>query len=119
MQSTTTSVDAYMAELPPERSAAIHKLRELCQKYLVNHEEGMAYGMPTYWRNGASEVAFASQKNYISLYITREEAQAVGKPQLEGKKGINCGKGCFRYTKPENIDYSVVEEMLKTTAALG
>lgn len=30
-------------------------------------------------------------------------------------KGVSFGKGCIRYSKPEKIDFRVVEMMLKAT----
>lgn len=116
MQSDVTTVDAYIAEAPPDRVDALNRLRAMCREILVGYDEMMEYGMPAYGRPGEPDgVAFASQKHYISLYITKQDAAAVGKPLLEGKRGISFGKGCFRYSKPEHIDYDVVEAMLKAT----
>jgi uncharacterized protein YdhG (YjbR/CyaY superfamily) len=115
MQSKAETVDEYLAEVPPERRAALEHIRALCLKHLVGYTEAMGYGMPGYDRDGQGEVGFASQKNYISLYITKEEAAAVGKAKIEGRRGVSYGKGCFRFTKPEHIDFDVVEEMLKAT----
>jgi len=116
MQSQAANVDEYIAEAPPERIAALNKLREMCLEHLVGFDEMMEYGMPAYGRPGDPDgVAFASQKQYISLYITKQDAAAVGKPLLEGKRGVSFGKGCFRFSRPEHIDYNVVEAMLKAT----
>ena len=30
-------------------------------------------------------------------------------------KGVSLGKGCIRYSRPEKIDFQVVEMMLKAT----
>jgi hypothetical protein len=54
-------------------------------------------------------VAFASQKNYISLYILKEE---VLNKHREALAHLNLGKGCIRYRKPEQIDFTVVEKLL-------
>jgi len=115
MQSKATTVDEYMNEVPPERKAALERLRELCLATLTGYTEAMGYGMPGYIRDGQGEVGFASQKNYISLYITKLEAAKVGKTKIEGRRGVSYGKGCFRFTKPEHIDFAVVEEMLQAT----
>lgn len=117
MQSKATTVDEYMAEVPAERRDALERLRALCVTTLAGYTEAMGYGMPGYIRDGQGEVGFASQKNYISLYITKLEAAEVGKAKIEGRKGVSYGKGCFRFTKPEHIDFDIVEEMLKATVA--
>jgi len=114
MQSKAESVDAYLVEVPAERKETLTKLRELCRTTLNGFDESMEYGMPSYSRNGEVEVAFASQKNYISLYILKQEVMEAHKKQVAGK-GISFGKGCIRYSKPEKIEFKIVEEMLVAT----
>ncbi|HET9588172.1 MAG TPA: DUF1801 domain-containing protein, partial [Anaerolineales bacterium] len=89
-------------------------LRALCQKHLMGFTEGMAYGGPTYSRDGEVEVGFASQKNFIGLYILRTDVMNAHKEQLK-TKGVSPGKGVIRYSKPEKIDFNVVESMLRAT----
>ena len=100
--------------MPAERKAALTKLRELCCTLLKGFEETMMYGMPGYVRNGEVEVGFASQKNFISLYILRTDVMNSYRDLLK-VKGVSLGKGCIRYSKPEKIDFKVVEMMLKAT----
>ncbi|HLE56888.1 MAG TPA: DUF1801 domain-containing protein [Rhodothermia bacterium] len=92
------------------------KLRDLCRATLTGFEESMAYGGPSYSRNGEVEVGFASQKNFIGLYILRTDVMKTHRDQLKGK-GVSIGKGAIRYSKPEKIDFGVVEKMLRATQA--
>lgn len=112
MQSQTTDVDAYIAEAPAPRRQALVALRDLCRQLLTGFEESMAYGMPGYARDGVVEVGFASQKNYISLYILRQDALETQRPFLTG---LSVGKGCIRYSRPDKIDFAVVEKLLVAT----
>ena len=114
MQSTARTVNAYIKEAPAARQEALNHLRELCRTLLTDFKESMAYGMPGYSRNGVLEVAFASQKNFISLYILRTDVMLAHR-YLLNVPGITFGKGCIRYSKPEKIDYKVVEKMLRAT----
>ena len=114
MQSSAKTVTAYLKEVPPERKAALTKLRDLCRAELTDFEEAMEYGGPTYSRGGEVEVGFASQKNFIGLYILRTDVMKTHKDQLKGK-GVSIGKGAIRYSKPERIDFKVVESMLRAT----
>jgi len=111
MQSEAKSVDEYLEEVPAERKEALAKLRDLCRSALKGFDERMDYGMPGYARDGVVEVGFASQKKTISLYILKQEVMEAYKPQLIGK-GVSFGKGCIRYSKPERIDFELVEAML-------
>lgn len=112
MQSKAQDVATYIAEAPPERQTALARLRALCLETLPGYEERMEYGMPGYARSGVVEVAFASQKQYISLYILKQEVLDAHRGEL---RGIDLGKGCIRYRKPEQIDFDVVEKLLVGT----
>ena len=114
MQSTAKNVTEYLKESPSERKAALTQLRRLCRASLKGFQESMMYGMPVYTRNGEAEVRFASQKNFIALYILKTDVMDAHRNLLK-VKGISLGKGCIRYSKPEKIDFKVVEMMLKAT----
>ena len=114
MKSTAADVPAYIAEVPAERQAAIKKLRTLCRKIFAGHEECLDYGMPCYKRDGVIRAAFASQKGYIALYGCGK----VLTPEMKAKlTGANCGKGCIRFANPKNMDFAVIEELLRGKAA--
>lgn len=117
MQSDAATVSEYLEEVPEERTTALVQIRKLCQEYLIDFEESMQYGMPSYSRDGTVEVAFASQKNNISLYILRTD---VLNPYRDQFAASAIGKGCIRYHNPEKIDFNMVQEMLaKTNESTG
>ena len=112
MQSKAVDAATYIAEAPPERQAALARLRALCLATLTGYDELMGYGMPGYVRDGIVEVGFASQKQYISLYILKKEVLDAHREELQG---IDMGKGCIRYRRPEQIDFDVVKKLLVGT----
>jgi uncharacterized protein YdhG (YjbR/CyaY superfamily) len=112
MQSTATNVAAYLDEVTDSRRDTLTALRDLCVKCLVGYKEGMDYGMPSYKKNGTIEVGFASQKNYISLYILKKSVIDAHRAELAG---ANVGKGCIRYSRPEKLDFIVIEKLLLAT----
>lgn len=116
MQSKAKDVTTYIEEAPAERQEALTRLRDLCRDLLMGFEETMDYGGPSYKRNGVVEMGFASQKHFIGLYILRTDVMNAHKDQLKGK-GVSTGKGAIRYSKPERIDFGVVESMLRGTLA--
>ena len=61
MQSKAKDVTTYIEEAPAERREALTRLRDLCRAILLDFEETMEYGGPSYRRNGEVEVGFASQ----------------------------------------------------------
>ena len=112
MQSQAADVPTYLGEIPPDRRAALTRLRELCLRILVGYEESMEYGMPSYKQKGVMQVAFASQKNHIALYILKQDVVNLYRDAL---KGASIGKGCIKYAKPEKLDWQVIEQLLKDT----
>ncbi len=112
MQSNLKTVDLYLETVPQERMAAMHQLRAYCKKHLKGFEEAMEYGIPSYKRNGIAEVAFNSQKNYISLYILNKSVLDQYRSNLTG---LPVGKGCIRYSRPEKIDFDIVQKLLTGT----
>jgi uncharacterized protein YdhG (YjbR/CyaY superfamily) len=117
MHSDAATVSAYLDEVPEDRLPALIQIRSLCQQHLAEFEESMQYGMPSYSRNGTVEVAFASQKNNIALYILRTD---VLNPYRDQFSASSIGKGCIRYHNPDKINFDMVEELLiKTNASTG
>ena len=111
MQSKAADVAAYLDEVPGSRRPTLEALRDLCRRCLVGHDEGIAYGMPTYSKDGKLSVAFASQKNYISLYVD----PAIVEIHREQLTGASIGKSCIRFSKPEKLDLAVIEKLLMAT----
>jgi uncharacterized protein YdhG (YjbR/CyaY superfamily) len=114
MQSKARDVTTYINEAPADRRDALVRLRELYLAELDGFEETMDYGGPSYKRNGVVEVGFASQKNFIGLYILRTDVMNAHRDLLKGR-GVSIGKGAIRYSKPERINFKVVESMLRGT----
>ncbi len=84
----------------------------LCLDTLIDYDEAMEYGMPCYKKNGTVEVAFASQKRYIALYILKQTVIDAYRGELGG---LSVGKGCIRYPKPDKVDFTVITKLLRAT----
>jgi uncharacterized protein YdhG (YjbR/CyaY superfamily) len=112
MQSSAKSVPGYLKEIPENRKDAITALRKLCLELLKGYRETMQYGMPCYSRNGVGEVGFASQRNYVSIYILKQDVLGKYRARLQG---ASVGKCCIRYSNPERIDFGLIREMLSDT----
>jgi uncharacterized protein YdhG (YjbR/CyaY superfamily) len=112
MQSTASTVDEYLKEVPPDRLAALQEIRRLCRKHLRGYEESMVYGGPGYSRAGVVEVGFASQKNNIALYILRKDVLDAYRAEFPPST-VSKGRICYR--NPAKIDFEIVEKMLIAT----
>lgn len=114
MQSDSPDVDSYLKEVPEARKSALERIRAICLETLEGYEESMRYGMPSYEKDGVVEVAFASQKAYIALYVLKKEVLDRFRPALAK---ANLGKGCIRFSNPSKIDFDVVRQLLAASAA--
>jgi uncharacterized protein YdhG (YjbR/CyaY superfamily) len=114
VRSDSDDVDGYLALVPTERRAVLSRLRDVCRDLLPGFEESMSYGMPAYSRDGSTEIGWASQKRYISLYVLRGDV-------LDGHRGqlahLSIGKGCIRYRNPADVDFAVIRSILSAVAA--
>jgi hypothetical protein len=72
----------------------------------------MAYGMPSYGRNGRVAVSFAKQARYLSVYVLNQNVFEAHRGALAG---LSLGKGCIRYRRPDQIDWDVVSSLLVAT----
>ena len=115
MISKAVDVDTYMAGVPGDRKGALETLRALCRKTHPRHDEVIEYGMPSYRRGGKVELAFASQKQYIALYVMHPGLVDRYREQFPKAK---IGKGCIRFTKPEHIDFQLIGQLLKEASRL-
>ena len=117
VQSRAAAVDDWFAEVDPGREAALRAVRAIALKHFGLVAERMSYGMPAYQRpdDDAPVFAFNSQKQYISLYVSTR----VHPLYEEELKGLDAGKSCIRFRKPEQIDLSLVDRMLADSAKLS
>ena len=114
VRSDANDVDTYLAQVPEGRRAVLTEMRDVCRRLLAGLAESMSYGMPSYSRDGIAEIAWASQKRYISLYVMRADVLDAHRGQLAG---LDVGKGCIRYRSAAAVDFAVVNSMLTAVAA--
>ncbi len=132
MNSDATTVDDYLGELDPTRKASVAAVREVILENLPDgYEEIMQYGMisyivpttilaETYNGQPLMYAALASQKRYMSLYLTNvysDEGSAEWfreRYAASGKK-LNMGKSCVRFRKLEELPLDVVGEAIALT----
>ncbi len=132
MQSTATTVSAYLEEIPEERKDALKKLRETILKNIPKgFVEQMTYGMIGYvvphsiYPNGyhctpelpLPFISFASQKNFIALYHMGIYANPellnwfVTEYPKHSTQKLDMGKSCIRFKKANQIPFELIAEL--------
>lgn len=132
MQSTATTVSAYLEEIPEERKDALKKLRETILKNIPKgFVEQMTYGMIGYvvphsiYPNGyhctpelpLPFMSFASQKNFIAVYHMGIYANPellnwfVAEYPKHSTQKLDMGKSCIRFKKANQIPFELIAEL--------
>ena len=130
MHSDATTVDEYLASLPPERREAMEQVRSVI---LANLPTGIvetmnwgmiAYEVPlatypdTYNGQPLAYAALASQKNYMSVYLMAIYGSDDLRARFEadyaasGKK-MDMGKSCVRFKKVDDLPLDVIGRAIK------
>ena len=129
VSSQAASVEAYLAELPPQRRDVVASVRDLVNASLPpGYVETMAYGMIAWvvplarladTHNGQplSYVALAAQKNNYALYLACDSMGASADETLRaayakaGRK-LDMGKSCLRFKRREDLFDEAVARLI-------
>lgn len=133
MQSKAATVEQYLAELPPDRRAAISEVRRTILANLgKGFEEGMQYGMIGYYvphalypdgyhcdpRQPLPFACLASQKNHMAVYLMCMYDAGGGCDAFvadwkkTGKK-LDMGKSCIRFRKVEDLALDLIGDVIR------
>jgi hypothetical protein len=131
-QGRARSPEEMIAGLPPERAAAISRVREvilanLPPGYRESMQSGMiGYGIPlerypdTYNGQPLAYAALANQKNHMALYLMSvygnpaEERWFRERYAATGKK-LDMGKACIRFKRLEDLPLDLIGETIART----
>lgn len=123
--SKAKTVEAYLKELPEDRSQVISEVREVILKNLPDgFQETMSWGMisyevplerypETYNKQPLMYMALAAQKNHYAVYSSGVHMDPLGDSWIReefekaGKK-LDMGKSCIRFRKLENVPLEVI-----------
>ena len=129
VSSAAKTVDAYLAELPPERREVVSTVRGVVNAHMPpGYEETMNWGMiswqiplarypDTYNKQPLAYVALAAQKNNYALYLVAVYADGEQERKLRagaasmGKK-LDMGKSCVRFKHPDDLPLAAIGELI-------
>ena len=137
MRSDASSLAEYLAEIPPERLAAIETLRSVVNANLgEGYEEGMQYGMIGWYvphrvypkgyhcdpKQPLPFASLASQKNHMALYLMCLHVHGGDDRRFRerwkaGGRKADFGKACIRFRKIEDLDLDLIAEAIRGVGA--
>ena len=113
MNSNAKTVDEYIDAFSGSNRDLLQQLKRSILDAAPGAVESMKYKMPTY-NIGRDVFAFAIQKNYISVYVNKDDVISKHASRI-GRHSR--GKNCIRYSKPEHVDLSGLAALIN--AAYG
>ena len=132
MQSSSTTPEQYIFDLPDERKAVMNKMRTTILENLPKgFVEEIAYGMIGYVvphemypagyhcspKLSLPFISIASQKNFVALYHMGIYADTklldwfVAEYPKYCKTKLDMGKSCIRFKKMDDIPFNLVAEL--------
>ena len=125
MQRSARSVDEYLANLPPDRRAAIEAVRRVIREHLrPGFEEAIQSGMlsyevplaqlpDTYNGKPLPLACLGSQKHHMALYLMCIYADPALLHRFESEceasgKRLDMGKSCVRFRRVEDLPLEVI-----------
>lgn len=132
VRSPAQTVEAYLAELPPERREVVAAVRRLVLEHLpAGYVESMGWGMvcwgiplarypKTYNGQPLGYAALAAQKSHYSLYLMAVYADSEEERELRaafaraGKK-LDMGKSCVRFRRLEDLEMGALGRAIAST----
>jgi len=107
-------LDAYIASVPPDKRAALRKLRKDIKAAAPEAEEGLSYGLPAFRLHGRPLACFAAATSHCSLYpmsATVIRAHAADLTKYETSKGT------IRFSPDKPLPTTLVRKIVKTRMA--
>lgn len=104
--------DVYRASIDqPVLRETLDLIRTLVLEVAPDTVEGIEYGMLSYSGIGC----LAAQKHFVALYVSPEVVDA----NRELIKGVDCGKSCLRFKRPEQVPVDGLRQLLMRVREKG
>ena len=113
MQYDVSSPEEYLEALDNDwRKEKVLELRVILLSSADDIVEGLHYKMLSYADDQGVFCHLNAQKNYVGLYVGDAKKIDADGTLLEG---INCGKGCVRFKKSNNVGTDNIREFIAKT----
>ena len=130
-KSDAATHEEYIQRLAEPRRSDVRALHELIRRAAPQLEPTMEFGMLGYGRyhyrypSGREGdwvlVAVASNKNYVSLYVTAEAPGGgyLAESYREQLPTASIGKSCVRFKRLRDVDQEALERLLRAAVEAG
>jgi uncharacterized protein YdhG (YjbR/CyaY superfamily) len=111
---TSVDVDAFLAALPPETSAALENLRRAIRAAAPDAQESINYGVPAFKYRGRPLVSFGAAKGHCSFYV---QSPAVMDGHRDELASYDTSKGTVRFPPDKPLPGALVAKLVRARLA--
>lgn len=113
MNTTASTVGAYLRDLPPDRRVAMARLCSMIRRSARGVRESMRYGLAFYELDGPL-FALESARRHMSLYVAEKDVVLKHKDALQG---VNAAKSFIKFSDLNRLPLDVVEKIVRDSVA--
>jgi uncharacterized protein YdhG (YjbR/CyaY superfamily) len=113
MGSELEKIEAYLANVPADKRAALETLRRQIRQLAPQAEECFSYGMPAF-KQGKGLAAYAAAKNHCALYPMSSAIVPLLQSELAGFK---TSIGTIQFTVDSPLPEALVTKIIKARLA--
>src|SRR5262245_45608807 len=113
MNTTASTVGAYLRDLPPDRRVAMARLCSMIRRSARGVRESMRYGLAFYELDGPL-FALESGRRHMSLYVAEKD---VVLKHREALQGVNANKSYIKFSDLNRLPLDVVEKIVRDSVA--
>lgn len=113
-RTTLSTIDEYLAPLPPDQRAALQKLRKSIRAIVPSAEGCISYGVPAFRSDAGVLIGFAASKKHCSIYPMSGRIIAALKKDLAGYETT---KGSIHFQPEKPPPVALVRKLIKARMA--
>jgi uncharacterized protein YdhG (YjbR/CyaY superfamily) len=106
------TIDEYLAAVPPDKRAALRRLRKDILAVIPDAEECISYQMPAFRHEGKVLVWFGVGANHCAFY-----PGAVVQQHLDDLERYETSKGTIRFRPDDPLPAALVRKLIKARIA--
>src|SRR2546425_11963712 len=113
MAAKPKTIDEYLANLSPDKRAALEKLRKTIRAAAPKAEECISYQLAAFRLNGML-VGFGATAKHCAFYLMSSSTVEAYKDEL---KGYDTSKGTIRFQADKPLPAALVRKLVKARLA--
>jgi uncharacterized protein YdhG (YjbR/CyaY superfamily) len=106
---SAATVEAYFANLTPDKRAGLEKLRRTLKPLLPKAEECISYGVPAFRHPDGVVAYYAAMKSHLSFFPTSYPIEVCAKEL----KGYETSRGTIRFPIDAPLPAALVKKLIK------